>query len=270
LLSRKGLRIHLMDLSGGTHFNKGQFIFGVEWNTDAILNNAGTHQACNETVCTISNSVVVGHEANFETGLCAGNLVWGYTHMHAGGISSTMSVNGKPHCTSVPQIGTDANNTPGNEQGFVVKISECVDQRKYNNSVRLSKGDVVSVTALYDVDAASKRNFPMPGGKHGGTMAMFFTWTECDDDTWNEKYVCRQGKCFGIPQQKTWLWRKYDSRASCEEKCGNEDEGLPEEVREDVLVSTNAAQPVSNSASAVSAAASQSCPNWNSCASSKT
>jgi hypothetical protein len=202
IVSRKGLRIHLIDLSGGSHFDKGQLIFGVEWNTDKGLNNAGDHQACNETVCTMTESVTVGTETNFESGLCAGKLIWGYTHMHAGGISSTMSINGKPHCTSIPQVGTDPNNTPGNEQGFVVKISECVDHYKYNNSVRLNKGDVVSVTALYDVEKTSRRNFPMPGGKHGGVMAMFFTWTECDDDTWKEKYVCRQGKCFGIPAQK--------------------------------------------------------------------
>merc|ERR1712046_469777 len=171
-------------------------------------------------------------------------MIWGYTHMHAGGISSTMSVNGKPHCNSFPQIGTDANNTPGNEQGFTVKISECVDHYKYNNSIRLNKGDVVTVTALYDVDKASRRNFPMPGGKHGGVMAMFFTWAECYDDTWKEKYVCRQGKCFGVPAQKTWLFRKYDSRASCEQKCGTEDSGLPEEVQDEVLDSPDAAASV--------------------------
>jgi hypothetical protein len=35
--------------------------------------------------------------------------------------------------------------------------------------------------------------------------------------------------------KKTWLFRKYDSRASCEEKCGAEDSGLPEEVQDEVL-----------------------------------
>jgi len=52
--------------------------------------------------------------------------------------------------------------------GFLVRMSECVNEHKLGNKVRLNKGDVVTIEALYDVDPLSTRYAPFAGGKHGG------------------------------------------------------------------------------------------------------
>ena len=49
-----------------------------------------------------------------------------------------------------------------------------------HNSIRLNKGDNLTIWSLYDVDKASTRAYPMPGGKHGGIMALFFYYMSCD------------------------------------------------------------------------------------------
>lgn len=75
-----------------------------------------------------------------------------YTHQHTGAINSTMVVNGKEVCTSKAIYGTDPNNTPGNELGYVVNFTRCIDKDNLHNEVRLNKGDVVTINSLYDVD----------------------------------------------------------------------------------------------------------------------
>lgn len=47
------------------------------------------------------------------------------------------------------------------------------------NPIYLKKGDVVRVDALYDVDPASTATLPIPGGKHGGVMGLFFFMSDC-------------------------------------------------------------------------------------------
>jgi len=145
-----------------------------------------------------------------------------YGHMHAGAIETTMSVNGKEYCQSFPQVGTDPHNTPLNEKGFIVDISNCVDKRTKNNSLILKKGDVLTVTTLYDVDPKSQRNAPFPGGKHGGIMALFFAAMHCDPGTYGERYVCTQGQCIGVKKHLGPFTKTYDDIGSCESACGSE------------------------------------------------
>merc|ERR1719198_456713 len=140
----KNLRIHLLDVGGAPRIQKGQFMFGTEWNVDSYLNNYGANTECNGTVCNATNSVVIGEQKSLENGWCAGEMIWSYGHMHAGAIETTMFVNGKAYCKSIPQVGTDPHNTPPNEKGFVVDISNCVDKHTMNNSVILKKGDVLT------------------------------------------------------------------------------------------------------------------------------
>lgn len=218
----KNVRINLLDVGGGPRVQKGQFMFGTEWNVDSYLNNYGANTQCNSTVCNATNSVVIGEQKSLENGWCAGEMIWSYGHMHAGAIETTMFVNGKAYCKSVPQVGTDPHNTPPNEKGFVVDISNCVDKRTMNNSLVLKTGDVLTVTTLYDVDPKSKRNAPFPGGKHGGIMALFFGVMHCDPGTYGEKYVCTQGQCIGV--KKHVFWKKtYNDFTSCTSACGSED-----------------------------------------------
>lgn len=146
-------------------------------------------------------------------------MIWSYLHQHVSAISGTMYVNGKQHCQSFPVVGTDPSNPAGNEQGFVVKFTQCVDQRTLQNQIRLNEGDVVTVTGLYDVDPASKRNFPLPGGKHGGVMGLFFSVMQCDAGSWGEAYVCRNATCVGVPSGPKG---EYKSLAQCEAACGQE------------------------------------------------
>jgi len=100
-----------------------------------------------------------------------------------------------------------------------VKFSQCVDNRTLRNAVRLNKGDLVTVTSLYDVDPRSIRNLPFKGGKHGGTMSLFFVLMDCDPGTFGEKYVCRNASCIPVPSHKG----KYDTLPQCEEACGSEE-----------------------------------------------
>ena len=102
--------------------------------------------------------------------MCSGKLMWGYLHQHTGAINGTLSLNGKPVCTSSAIYGTDPANPPGNEKGYIVNFTRCIDQDHLGNSLRLEKGDVLSIEALYDVAAGSARAAPLPGGKHGGVM----------------------------------------------------------------------------------------------------
>merc|ERR1712080_67845 len=117
--------------------------------------------------------------------------------------SGTMFVNGVEKCTSYPKIGTVPGTGPesvGNEKGYVVGFDNCVDQTNLNNSVRLNAGDEVTITGLYDVDPNSTRNLPIPGGKHGGIMMLYFYGIDCDPGTYPAKYVCRQNQCLEAPK----------------------------------------------------------------------
>lgn len=224
--SFKNLRVHCFDLGGATRVEKQNFLFGTEWNAGPYLNNEGAHQRCNGTVCNITQTVVVGKQKSLENGICAGEMIWSYMHMHSGGLSGSMYINSKLYCTSLPVVGTDASNPPGNEKGFMVNITNCVNENTLGNKVRLNKGDVVTVTALYDVDPASTRNLPLPGGKRGGVMALFFSAMHCDADTWGEHYVCRENTCIGV-KKLTPLERTWNTHGDCEKACGASLKDIP-------------------------------------------
>merc|ERR1712139_294013 len=215
----KHLQTSLLDVGGNARSEHGQTLDMIsEWDVDAHLNNEGIYTRCNDTVCTASRTQVIGDGSNFGYGLCAGEMLWGYMHMHAGGISSSLEINGKEYCTSMPVVGTDPENPAGNEQGFLVKVTECVDHRQQGNKVRLEAGDVVTITQHYDVDPKSQRHFPMPGGKHGGIMALFFSVMDCDAGAWGEVYVRRNDTCVPVPSSKRQrIGEHFDTIAQCEE-----------------------------------------------------
>jgi len=223
---QKNMRLHCFDLGGpmGVHKNQ-NIIDGIsEWNVASHLNDEALNQHCNASLCNITSSIVVGQQHGLEGGMCAGEMLWSYTHQHAGAIKSTMFINGKKHCENVPTIGTDLNNTPGNEAGFLVSMSECVNDHLYGNRVRLNKGDIVTVEALYDVDPASTTFAPMPGGKHGGIMALFFSVIHCDPGTWNERYVCRNRQCIGVGKGKHLdaSEPQWNTIEDCSKECSSE------------------------------------------------
>lgn len=114
-------------------------------------------------------------------------------------------------------VGSDPTNPAGNEQGFLVKVTECVDHKVKGNKIRLNQGDVVTLTQHYDVDPTSTRHFPMPGGKHGGIMALFFVMMDCDAGTFAEVYVKRSGVCVPTPAKKCHgkSCAHYETLADC-------------------------------------------------------
>jgi len=177
------------------------------------------NMSCNDTVCTNSNTWTVGERLGKDYHLCPGKMLWSYMHMHTGAISSTMSIDGVPHCQTLPVYGTDPHNTPGNEKGHVVSLKPCVDDTTKGNAVHLKKGQKVEVDAVYDVDPQSKRSDPFPSGKHGGVMALFYYFMDCDPGTTDEEFVCRQNQCVQVPARGEY--RGHNSRARCEKECGS-------------------------------------------------
>eukprot|EP00462_Mataza_sp_D1_P022380 CAMPEP_0175141964 /NCGR_PEP_ID=MMETSP0087-20121206/12454_1 /TAXON_ID=136419 /ORGANISM="Unknown Unknown, Strain D1" /LENGTH=445 /DNA_ID=CAMNT_0016425551 /DNA_START=110 /DNA_END=1447 /DNA_ORIENTATION=- len=203
--SVKPLQGVVLDVSGGA----------IEWNVAPNLNNKDINQTCTDKVCTITKDWTVGHQKGFGTGICAGRMLWSYTHQHTGAINATFFVNGSPKCTSKPIVGTDPTNKPGNEKGYVIKFTSCIDRDELKNDFVLHKGDQVSVQVLYDVDVNSTRNLPFPGGKHGGVMGLFFAMMDCDAGTFGERYTCYDHKCFPIIEGGGEFATKADCTASC-------------------------------------------------------
>lgn len=152
----------------------------------------------------------------------------------------SMSINGKEYCQSLPVVGTDPENPAGNEQGFLVKVTECVDHRLQGNKVRLEVGDVVTLTQHYDVDPASKRHFPMPGGKHGGIMALYFTVMDCDEGSWGEVYVRRNDTCVPVPSSKAQrVGQHWETKAQCQDGAEpSEDKNLAVQKSDTVVMET--------------------------------
>jgi len=212
LFVRKPMQGGVLDVGGGA----------VEWNVAPYLDKPPSspqvHQKCNETVCTTTKDFKVNKAGDFDQGgLCPGTMFFSYLHQHTGAISGTMFVNGAEICTSYPIIGTAPGTGPetvGNEKGYLVAFHRCIDQQGRNNSVRLNQGDTVTITGLYDVDVTSPRNLPIPGGKHGGIMMLYFYGIDCDPGTYQTQYVCRQNQCVQAPKGD------FKTEASCKQKCG--------------------------------------------------
>lgn len=190
----------------------------IEWNVAPNLNKPEANQVCSDTMCNISQTYTVDSLKEFGTpGICPGKMLWAYMHQHGGAINGSMHVNGERYCTSTPNVGTDPTNPPGNEQGFLVGFELCIDSDKKGNALRLNKGDQVYLEALYDVDVNSKRHYPMPGGKHGGVMALFFFSIDCDDGTYPTSYICKDDQCVEAGSLKG----DFATLEECSGSCGS-------------------------------------------------
>lgn len=94
------------------------------------------------------------------------------------------------------------------------------EQGQIGNHVRLNAGDEVGVEAWYDVDPDSVATLPLPGGKHGGIMDLFFAMMDCDPGTFGELYICRQATC--VPTFKGHAPRSettYSTIDACQAAC---------------------------------------------------
>lgn len=223
-------QLNLFDIGGNARTERGQMLDEIaEWNVAANLNNEGVHSHCNATVCTMSETVTIGDGSRFGYGMCAGDMLWSYIHVHAGTLGGNIHVNGEHKCDVNPKIGKDPSMTPGDEQGYLVGMTMCVDYRATGEKLRLNRGDKITATAYYDVDKKSTRYFPSPGGKHGGIMGLFFAVIDCDEGTWNEVYVRRNDTCVSTPRSKSdRVGTFYNDRASCEAQTNPQNPTVPQ------------------------------------------
>merc|ERR1711971_825293 len=110
----------------------------------------------------------------------SGNIMWAYAHQHIGEVNATFSHNGVQHCHGYPHTGTDKHMTPGNEEGYIVAFSLCIDPKK-GNFIHAEKGDNLTLTAFYSIDPQDNRSFPIPGGGHKGIMNLFYMFIAVDE-----------------------------------------------------------------------------------------
>lgn len=191
-----------------------------EWNVAPNLNDPRftKNQRCNDTVCNITRTIPVvdqGYDGG-ATNICAGKMLDSYMHQHNGALYGKMFVNGKEVCMSTPKIGTGQE--VGNEQGYVVGFEKCLDGLVPDEPVVLKKGDEVTLECLYDVDVNSTRGYPMPGGKHGGIMCLYFYGMVCDEGSYETTYTCRSGKCTNAGSMKG----EFKTMGDCETSCGSD------------------------------------------------
>ena len=107
-------------------------------------------------------------------------------HQHVGSINISITVNGKLLCASYPTYGTQEG-VPGNEKGFLVKMSHCISPAGADPStvnagpltvegpIQLSAGDEVTLKSYYWVGSEDKRTAPIPGGTHLNVMGYMYT-----------------------------------------------------------------------------------------------
>eukprot|EP01013_Petalomonas_cantuscygni_P023635 TRINITY_DN4511_c0_g1_i1.p1 TRINITY_DN4511_c0_g1~~TRINITY_DN4511_c0_g1_i1.p1 ORF type:complete len:443 (+),score=84.45 TRINITY_DN4511_c0_g1_i1:104-1432(+) len=98
----------------------------------------------------------------------AWDVVYAVGHQHIGAYNITLSLNGKAMCVSYPQYGAHPG-TVGDEWGYVVAIPPC----NFDTPVRISVGDVLTVTSLYNVGEHDPRTWNA-GGWHDCVMSLFY------------------------------------------------------------------------------------------------
>lgn len=103
----------------------------------------------------------------------SGELIYAIGHQHVGAINISLFKNGEPACTSYPTYGSELG-VAGNEKGYLIQMSECLNKQK-GKSLKLQKGDHVSVVAYYWVGSEDPRIAPLPGGTHLNVMAYMYT-----------------------------------------------------------------------------------------------
>lgn len=165
-------------------------------------NGRTVNTVCDDKLCTSTQT---------RTMPVSGHIQWAYTHQHNGAVNTTLSVNGVPTCTSFPHAGTDPNDAPGNEKGYIVGFRMCIDP-VLDKPLQINKGDKLTITALVSVDSADTRFLPLPGGEHTGFMGLFYFFFH--EDNAPGAYNCVNNRCVagpgGVPLK------------TCQSVCGHE------------------------------------------------
>jgi len=83
-------------------------------------------------------------------------IVWARGHLHAGGVNAQLMVNGKSACTSLPTY---------NSKNVITHMSLCP------KPIQLKKGDVVTISSLYDLSKHKLRE-ATDGSGHGAKSSF--------------------------------------------------------------------------------------------------
>mmetsp|Transcript_58663 Transcript_58663/g.132693 ORF Transcript_58663/g.132693 Transcript_58663/m.132693 type:complete len:389 (+) Transcript_58663:32-1198(+) len=101
------------------------------------------------------------------TSPASGEIAFTVGHVHNSGINISLLVNNEIKCTSIPTYGTEVGKA-GNEKGYIVEFSSCSD------GFSIKAGDTIGVKAVYYVGYDDQTGSGIPGGSHGGVMALFY------------------------------------------------------------------------------------------------
>lgn len=97
-------------------------------------------------------------------------------HQHTGSLNISLFHNDKLVCTSYPRYGTDPENTPGNEKGYLVHMSDCYNADDHDGQgYKLQAGDTLRLDSWYFVGSDDPRIAPTPGGTHLNVMGYMYT-----------------------------------------------------------------------------------------------
>jgi len=99
--------------------------------------------------------------------------VYAVGHQHVGAINISMFVNDEFVCASYPRYGQTPDKA-GDELGFVVEMSTCLDKDGPAGSYSVKKGDQVRIDSWYWVGSNDTRIYPHPGGTHLNVMAYMY------------------------------------------------------------------------------------------------
>ena len=117
----------------------------------------------------------------------SGLIVWGSGHLHTGGVSSELRINGKEVCTTEATYGTDSNEKTNarNEQNHLIAMGSCYDTAIYSDGgIRFNEGDVMTAESIYNGSINDDR-FVGHGaaGEHKNVMSFFTMGVIFDGDS---------------------------------------------------------------------------------------
>jgi len=118
----------------------------------------------------------------------SGRMVWAQSHLHTGGVSATLRLNGKVICSTETTYGTNMDETTnaGNEQNHLIRIDSCYGTDIFQNSdgIHFEEGDVLTTESIYNGSINDHRFVGYgAGGEHKNVMSMFFTGVVFEGDT---------------------------------------------------------------------------------------
>jgi len=117
----------------------------------------------------------------------SGLIVFGLGHLHTGGVSATLRINGKVVCTTGTTYGTnnDEKANARNERNHLIGIDTCYDTAIYKDGgIRFQEGDVMTAESIYNGSRNDDRFIGHgAAGEHKNVMSFFTMGVIFDGDS---------------------------------------------------------------------------------------